>query len=152
MLAIILGLVGVLGVGGVAALAVFGPPAVMAFGKVAIEVVSDILSRIVATRVGCASLAAVACLLFGYFVFDDRGAARVQAKWDTAKIEAAEKVRNADAEAARRAKVAEDRATAAEEKADVAEEKARNAYLKNLPKSNVCTDTADDIKRLQRIR
>jgi hypothetical protein len=81
VLTFVLAAIGTLGIGGFIALAVFAPPIAAQVARIAF----DLFDRLISTRWGVALLTAIACLTFGNFYFDHRGAARVRAQWDAAE-------------------------------------------------------------------
>lgn len=130
MLGWILSAIGILGIGGFIALLIFAPVAAQAVIKIVLEITKIVLS----TRIGCAAVAGGACLVIGLLYGDQQGAARVQAKWDAAKIEYAEKMEQLRASVSQQSRQRVEGAESAEETAATAETKRIETYAQTLPK------------------
>jgi hypothetical protein len=80
---------------GYVALLICAPQAALAIERIAL----DLLSRVLATRLGCAALAALVVGSLAFVCGDHSGAARVQAEWDAAEHAAVAAGQDARAEA-----------------------------------------------------
>lgn len=91
-LAWILGIVGVLGIGGMIALAIFAPALLLVIWKL----VADTVGWILSTRVGCAALAVLAGLIIGDIYGDLHGRAIEKAVCAEAQAQAERDARKRD--------------------------------------------------------
>lgn len=80
---------------GYVALLYFAPQMAVAIERIAV----DLLSRIISTRLGCAVLTALVVGIGADFYGDHQGAARIQAEWDAAEHAAIEDGKEAREEA-----------------------------------------------------
>lgn len=146
----VFGIIGTLGIGGFVALAFFAPLAAQAVIKIALAA----LQRILATRIGCAALAGAACLVAGALYGDHQGAARIQDKWDDAKVEYAEALETMRDAASEQARKHNENARERENEAAASEAKRIDTYAQTLPRSAAddCRITDADLAGAQRVR
>lgn len=146
--------VGVLGVAGTIALAVFAPLVLAQTFRALMTVLESILS----TRIGVGILVGIACLVIGELHGDWTGSGRVQAKWDEARRVAKAEADAKDTNISEAAKKTDKENSAAEVAVDQADKESRDAYIKELEQRatgvcrDVCRDTDADIERLRSLR
>lgn len=148
MFTFILASIGTLGIGGFIALAIFAPPIAAQVAKAAIGILDQLLS----TRWGVGLLVAVACLIFGNFYFDHRGAARCQAKWDKEKIEYAKEMDALRSKAQAGAETNVEQAQNEEQKKDATDAKDVHTFEQNKSAADCGVITDDDLRAAGRLQ
>jgi type IV secretory pathway TrbL component len=146
----IISITGTLGLAGSIAFAFLAPQAALVLWKATL----DLLGRILATRIGCAAIAAVICFIVGDFYGDHSGAARVQAEWDAAKVEYAQAMARLQSSTREKAGASVERAQTAEQTKDQSDAKEIKTYAEALPRpaADDCRITDRDLRAAGRLQ
>ena len=144
-------IVGTLGVAGTTiALAFLAPQLLLVLWKGLLE----LLARILSTRIGCAAIAAVVCLIVGDFYGDNSGAARVQAEWDDAKVEYGQAMGRLQSSTREKAAASVERAQTAEQAKEQTDAKEIKTYEQAHPRpaTDDCRITDSDLRAAGRLQ